>query len=74
MSRCLDRKEVRRATWRMHSTRPPQPVEIHDDFFYHLVGQSAPTGLANVHWIGCIKAINGQTRLALSIGYNVLTQ
>ena len=70
----LSRKEVQCATWRMHSTRPPQPVETQDGFFYHLVGQSAPIGLANVHWFGCINTINRLTRLALSIGYNVLTQ
>ena len=30
---------------------------IRDDFFCHLAGRSAPTGLAIVHWIGCINAI-----------------
>ena len=30
----------------------PQPVETQDYFFCRLVGQSAPTGLAIVHWIG----------------------
>ena len=33
------------------------PVVTQDDFFCHLVGQSAPTRLAIVHWVGCIKAI-----------------
>ena len=45
------------ATWRMHSTGTSQPVETQDVFFWRLAGRSAPTGLANVHWIGCITAI-----------------
>ena len=32
-SRCLDRKEVRCATWQMHSTGPAWPVETQDIFF-----------------------------------------
>ena len=28
-----------------------------DVFFWRLAGRSAPTGLAIVHWIGCINAI-----------------
>ena len=32
-SRCLDRKEVRHATWRVHSTGPAQLVETQDVFF-----------------------------------------
>ena len=32
-SRCLDRKEVRRATWRVHSTGPAWPVETQDVLF-----------------------------------------
>ena len=54
---CLDRKEVRHATWRVHSTGPAQPVETQDVFFGRLVGRSAPTGLAIVHWTGCINTI-----------------
>ena len=41
----------------MHSTGTGQPVETQDVFFWRLAGQSAPTGLAIVHWIGCINAI-----------------
>ena len=51
-SRCLDRKEVRCATWQVHSTRPAQPVQTQDGFFCCLADRSAPTGLAIVHWIG----------------------
>ena len=29
-------------------------VFIQDYFFCHLAGQSAPTGLAIVYWVGCI--------------------
>ena len=32
-------------------------METQDDLFCHLASRSAPTGLAIVHWIGCIKAI-----------------
>ena len=32
-SLCLDRKEVRCATWRVHSTTPAWPVETQDAFF-----------------------------------------
>ena len=32
-SRCLDRKEVRHAIWRVHSTGPAWPVETQDVFF-----------------------------------------
>ena len=56
-SLCLDGKEVRHATWRVHSTGPACPVETQDVFFRRLAGRSAPTGLAIVHWIGCINAI-----------------
>ena len=31
---------------------------IEGDFFCHLAGRSVPTGLAIVHRIGCINAIN----------------
>ena len=41
----------------MHSTGTGQPVETQDAFSWSLAGQSAPTGLAIVHWIGCINAI-----------------
>ena len=41
----------------MHSTGTGQPVEIQDVFFWHLAGRSVLTGLAIVHWIGCINAI-----------------
>ena len=41
----------------MHSTGTGQPVETQDIFFWRLAGRSAPTGLAIVHWIGCINAI-----------------
>ena len=41
----------------MHSTGTGQPVETQDVFFWRLAGRSAPTGLAFVHWIGCINAI-----------------
>ena len=34
-----------------------RPVETQDVFFWHLTGRSVPTGLAIVHWIGCIDAI-----------------
>ena len=56
-SGCLDRKEVRGAIWAVHSTGTGQPVETQDVFFWCLAGRSAPTGLAIVHWIGCINAI-----------------
>ena len=56
-SGCLDRKEVRGAIWGVHSTGTGQPVETQDVFFWHLAGQSVPTGLAIVYWIGCINAI-----------------
>ena len=56
-SGCLDRKEIRGAIWGVHSTGTGQPVETQDVFFWHLAGRSAPTGLAIVHWIGCINAI-----------------
>ena len=46
-SRCLDRKEV-------------QCPIFKDDFFCRLAGRSVPTGLAIVHWIGCINAIKFQ--------------
>ena len=32
-SRCLDRKEVRHAIWRVHSTGPAWPVETQDVLF-----------------------------------------
>ena len=54
---CLNWKEVRCATLQVHSTRPAQPVETLDGFFCCLAGWSALTGLAIVHWIGCINAI-----------------
>ena len=57
MSGCLDRKDVRGAIWGVHSTGTGQPVKIQDVFFWHLAGRSVPTGLAIVHWIGCINAI-----------------
>ena len=41
----------------MHSTGTGQLVETQDVFFWRLAGWSAPTGLAIVHWIGCINAI-----------------
>ena len=53
----LERKEVQCTTWRMHSTGPAWPVETQDIFFCHLAGWSAQTGLAIVHWIGCINTI-----------------
>ena len=34
-----------------------RPVETQDVFFWRLAGRSAPTGLAIVHWIGCINTI-----------------
>ena len=34
-----------------------QPVKTYNKFFFCLAGQSAPTGFAIVHWIGCINAI-----------------
>ena len=37
--------------------RTGQPVATQDVFFWRLAGRSAPTGLAIVHWIGCINAI-----------------
>ena len=51
-STCLDRKEVRDAISRMHSTGTGWPVATQDGFFCHLAGRSTPTGLAIVHWIG----------------------
>ena len=45
----------------MHSTGTGQPVETQDVFFWRLAGRSAPTGLAIVHWIGCINAIKYET-------------
>ena len=45
----------------MHSTGTGQPVETQDVFFWRLAGRSAPTGLAIVHWIGCINAIKCNT-------------
>ena len=56
-SLCLDRKEVRYATLLVRSTGTGRPVETQDVFFWRLAGWSAPTGLAIVHWIGCINAI-----------------
>ena len=56
-SGCLDRKEVRGAIWGVQSTGTGQPVETQDVFFWRLVGRSALTGLAIVHWIGSINAI-----------------
>ena len=47
----------------MHSTGTGQPVETQDVFFWRLAGRSAPTGLAIVHWIGCINAIKTQNQL-----------
>ena len=41
----------------MRSTGPAWPVETQDDFFCCLAGQSAPAGLAIVHWIRCINTI-----------------
>ena len=32
-SRCLDKKEVRHAIWRVHSIGPTWPVETQDIFF-----------------------------------------
>ena len=66
MSLCLDRKEVRCATWRMHSTGTGQPVETQDVFFWSFAGRPAPTGLATVHWIGCIDAIKIDFHLKIS--------
>ena len=34
-----------------------RPVETQDVFFWCLAGRSTLTGLAIVHWIGCINAI-----------------
>ena len=50
-------EEVQGATLRVHSTGISRPVETQDVFFWRLAGQSAPTKLAIVHWIGCINAI-----------------
>ena len=55
-SPCLDRKVVSCATWRVHNGTG-LAGEILSDFFCRLAGRSAPTGLAMVHWIGCINAI-----------------
>ena len=62
--RCYDvwlsrQEEVQGAIWGMHSTGTSQPLETQDVFFWRLAGRSAPTGLAIVHWIGCINAKNG---------------
>ena len=60
-SACLDRKEAQGAIWGVHSTGPAgQYAYIQGDFFCHMAGRSAPTGLAIVHWIGCINAIKSQ--------------
>ena len=48
---CLDRKEVRCATLRVHSTGTGWPVETQNVFFWRLAGRSVSTGLAIVHWI-----------------------
>ena len=53
----MSAQEVRCATLQVHSTGTGRPVETQDVFFWHLAGRSAPTGLAIVHWIGCINAI-----------------
>ena len=55
MLRCLDRKEVRHATWRVHCIRD-HPASGNTGCLF-LAGRSTPTGLAIVHWIGCINAI-----------------
>ena len=47
--------EVQGAIWGVHSTGTGQLVETQDVFFWRLAVWSAPTGLAIVHWIGCIK-------------------
>ena len=57
MSLCLDRKEVRCATLRVHTTGTGRTVETQDVFFWRLASRSAPTGLATVLWIGCINTI-----------------
>ena len=57
----MSRQEVQGAIWGVHSTGTGQLVGAlctqKGDFFCRLVGQSAPTGLPIVHWIGCINAI-----------------
>ena len=57
------------ATWRMHNTRPARPVETEDDFFCHLAGWSAPTGLAIVHLIGCINTIKSTVPFQLELTF-----
>ena len=54
---CLHSMVVECATWRMHSTGPAWSLETQDDFFCRLASGSALTGLAIVHWIGCINTI-----------------
>ena len=47
-------------------------METQDVFFWRLAGRSVPTGLAIVHWIGCINAIQiAITHLAGGIGKRI---
>ena len=55
----------------MHSTGTGQPVETQDVFFWRLAGRSAPTGLAIVHWIGCINAIKSIYPIFTKFGMGV---
>ena len=57
MSRCLDSKEVRYATWRMHTVTGPAGSIYRTAFAVVLAGPVAPTGKVFVHWIRCINVI-----------------
>ena len=47
-----------------------------DVFFWRLAGRSAPTGLAIVHWIGCINAIkmgHGITNILTKLTFKIFS-
>ena len=56
-SGCLAGRKYEAPSGECTVLRTGQPVETQDVFFWRLAGRSAPTGLAIVHWIGCINAI-----------------
>ena len=56
-SHCLDSKEVQCPTWRMHTYDQSCQWITQYGFFCHFAGPVAPTGIAIVYWVGCIKAI-----------------
>ena len=46
-SRCLDRKEVRHAIWRVHSTGPAQPVDKKGRLFLTFGGPVCADRISN---------------------------